>query len=565
MKSSYENLLKTWVDRLLQFQIHDMGDTRLDGGFLCPACMTIHGRCTDLVYPLLYLADHYGNEPYLDAALKLFDWGENLLCDDGSYYNDAQSAWNGITVFSAVSLCEALKHHGHLLSAEERERFEGRLHRMADWVYENLTMEFQTNINYHATTAGAMALLGAYWNRTDYLERAREMANSCFGHITGDGLLYGEGKPMEYVTKRRCRPVDIGYNVEESIPGLLLYAQTMGDEKALAQVKQLLFGHLEFMLPDGGWDNSFGTRNFKWTYWGSRTSDGSQEGYGLWGDEEPVFAEAAYRNLELYRTCTHDGLLHGGPDYVHHGERACIHHTFSHAKSLTTMLNHGVPDWKRCSLPSEKRIGFYHYPTVDTWRIYEGPWIGTVTAYDFEYLKGGHASGGTLTMLYHKEAGPIIAGSMTVYSLFEAHNMQQSLKKSEHRTLVPRLEYRTADKTTGVYATCFDTEAVMEANEANGTLTVLASPVSADHSNPGERITCRIGYRFTEDEVIISGQVPKIYAASMEYVLPVIGEKAVVEGGSCAGNIFFLPGGFEAKEYHSYPNEEGKFEIKIRI
>ena len=39
-----------------------------------------------------------------------------------------------------------------------------------------------------------------------------------------------------------------------------------------------LRAHLEFMLPDGAWDNSWGTRNYKWTYWGSRTSDGTVPG-----------------------------------------------------------------------------------------------------------------------------------------------------------------------------------------------------------------------------------------------------------------------------------------------
>ena len=39
--------------------------------------------------------------------------------------------------------------------------------------------------------------------------------------------------------------------------------------------------HLEFMLPDGAWDNSWGTRSFKWTYWGGRTSDGFMGGYYL--------------------------------------------------------------------------------------------------------------------------------------------------------------------------------------------------------------------------------------------------------------------------------------------
>ena len=37
-------------------------------------------------------------------------------------------------------------------------------------------------------------------------------------------------------------------------------------------------------LPDGAWDNSFGTRNYKWSYRGSRTSDGCAAGYGLADD-----------------------------------------------------------------------------------------------------------------------------------------------------------------------------------------------------------------------------------------------------------------------------------------
>lgn len=172
----YEELLKTWADRLLELQVHDTGNKRLDGGILCPACMTIHGRCTDFIYPLLYLEDRYGGGSYQKAALRLFDWGENLLCDDGSMYNDAQSPWNGITVFSVISLCEALENHGHLLKEADRKRFEERLDRMGGWIYQNLTMEFVTNINYHAATAAAMALLGSYRGREDYKARARQVA-----------------------------------------------------------------------------------------------------------------------------------------------------------------------------------------------------------------------------------------------------------------------------------------------------------------------------------------------------------------------------------------------------
>ena len=77
--------------------------------------MVIHGRCQELVYPLLCLADETGDTCYVKAAKELFRWGENLLCDDGSMYNDGQSSWNGITVFSAISLYEGLTRHGALL------------------------------------------------------------------------------------------------------------------------------------------------------------------------------------------------------------------------------------------------------------------------------------------------------------------------------------------------------------------------------------------------------------------------------------------------------------------
>lgn len=557
----YEVLLRTWIDRLLEFQVHDTGSKRLDGGILCPACMTIHGRCTDLIYPLLYLEERTGGGGYLQAALRLFDWGENLLCDDGSVYNDAQSAWNGITVFSVISLCEALEHHGHLLKNEDRQRFEERLDRMGNWVWQNLTMEFVTNINYHAAAAAAMALLGNYKNREDYKKRAGEMAAACLSHITEDGFLYGEGKPMEHVTKRGCRPVDIGYNVEESIPELLMYARVMKDKAALDAVRRLLANHLEFMLPDGGWDNSFGTRNFKWTYWGSRTSDGCQEGYGMWGGQEPEFAEAAYRNLLLYRACTHDGLLFGGPDYEAHGEPACIHHSFSHAKSLASALDYGITPWERCSLPAERRQGMVYYPTIDSWRIYRGPWIGTVTAYDFEYLKGGHASGGTLSMLWHKDMGPVIASSMTEYSLFEAHNMQQSVNKAEHKPLTPRLEAAVGKR---LYASCFDTEAVMKADEAEWKVETQAALVSPDGER-AEDSRCSICWKFEKERILITGRVPGQWRGKTEFVLPLIGPKADVQydGTWKEQEIFFLAGGFQAKEYRFCPGEDGRFAIAI--
>lgn len=74
--------------------------------------------------------------------------------------------------------------------------------------------------------------------------------------------------------KNGCLPVDLGYNIEESLPNLAYYALMADNQELLAIVERSMNTHLEFMLPDGAWDNSWGTRSFKWTYWGGRTSDG---------------------------------------------------------------------------------------------------------------------------------------------------------------------------------------------------------------------------------------------------------------------------------------------------
>ena len=107
MKKLCFDLLKDWCDGLLSTQIANIGDPTIDGAFHCRACKVFHGRCPDAVYPLVYMYKETKEEKYLDAAKAVFDWGENMLCDDGAVYNDSQNEWKGITVFAAISLCEA--------------------------------------------------------------------------------------------------------------------------------------------------------------------------------------------------------------------------------------------------------------------------------------------------------------------------------------------------------------------------------------------------------------------------------------------------------------------------
>ena len=70
----------------------------------------------------MYMAERTGERKYVDAAKAVFDWHDrNMMCDDGSAYNDPNSEWNGITVFATIALCEALDRHSTPLDAQTRE------------------------------------------------------------------------------------------------------------------------------------------------------------------------------------------------------------------------------------------------------------------------------------------------------------------------------------------------------------------------------------------------------------------------------------------------------------
>lgn len=586
MEKAYFSLLKQWCDALLSLQLHGTGRRELDGGIICPACHVIHGRCHDAVYPLMYLADRTGDEKYLRAAKALFDWGANLLADDGSLYNDAQSPWNGITVFSTNELCLALKYHGHLLTAEELAAWEARLRTMADWLHDTLVPEFGSVINYVTNCAGALALAGDYLDCDKYRRQARFMAHHSLEYFTENGLLMGEGKPRKSVTPRGCNAIDIGYNVEESMAALLRYALIQHDEEVKAAVIASMRAHLEFMLPDGGWDNSFGTRNFKWTYWGSRTSDGCQAAYTALGTEIPEFYEAARRNLELYERCSHGGLLHGGPHYHAHGENPCVHHSFCHAGVLAAALDRGLPEAERVAIPADNPPAAKYYRELDTWKLASGPFRATVTGYDFDYMQGGHASGGVMTLLWHPKTGPLLATGMTDYSMKEPTNQQQSLRKSTVACLAARVELAADGRR---YSQMYDYGSDISVTERDGGVAVDVSATLADinHAPMSRRPACQLRYDITPQGATIVGWVSPA-AKGAEFVLPVIladdeeyaltdentatlrraGAEVRVEHSGLAAEprrIFNFSGGFSALELRIAPDADGNFAAAISV
>jgi len=533
----YADTLKTWCDGLLARQVTEFRDPAFYGGLLCPACVLIHGRCGDAVYPLLRMAHSSGEAKYVRAAILVHEWSQAQVSrPDGSWVNDVTlSTWQGITVFHSIALAEALEHHGEVLDAATRARWKDRLAAAAKFLDGFITIE-TGNVNYPVTSTLAFQLCGRVLGDSHYFDRARALAQEVMGQFTPDGLLFGEGHPLKGVSPKGCRPVDIGYNVEESLPSLALYSLLAEDKPVQEQVIAAMKTHMEFMLPDGAWDNSFGTRNYKWSWWGSRTSDGCESGFVLMSQFDPRFREVARRNLELMAACTHNGLLYGGPGYFAHGDLPCIHHTFTHSKALATTLDRGTfpaDAQERPRLPRDEAYGLKSFPPVATKLAAVGPWRATVTEYDWEYtehvqpgagnLGGGHVSGGALSMLYHETIGPILTASMTEYLMVEIANQQQ-YRDGRHMDLTPRVEYISA--TGGErYTNLNDFKAVLTARQAaNGIvfnaqgrmLTASRKPV------PAAEILYNVTYRLSEAGVEIAASVSGEAPGTLKLMLPVI-------------------------------------------
>lgn len=471
------DLLKDWCDGMIKHQVIDPSDPVIHGMLTCPACEEVHARLMDAVYPFLYMAKVTGDQKYLDAGIALFEWGDNVTKPDGSWTNTLDpKSWNGITVFGAISLAEALHYHGDLLDEDRLQRWTERLRKAADFVYHKFSID-TTNTNYGVTTIYAMNLMGRVLENPSYLERSKELAADVKAFFSSPNhFLFGEIKPTTQERSPKGLPgIDLGYNVEESLNSLVMYALHEKDEELLQLLLKSLNTHLEFMLPDGGWDNSWGTRQYKWSYWGSRTCDGCQPAFGMMAGYNPAFGTAAVKNTELLRRCTTDGLLHGGLHYVSAGIPPCIHHTFAHAKPLAAMLDYwdhlpAIND--QTSLPRMAADGVRYFPELDTALFARGDWRGTITAYDATYypkVNSRQATGGALSILYHNKVGLLLSASMATYQMIEKYNQQPA--PGQDIALTPRIE---TYQNEAWYTNLFDLAATIKSTDQDQIIKITA-------------------------------------------------------------------------------------------
>ncbi len=549
-------LLKQYADALIEHQFVSE-DPSLNGGIFCPACKLIHGRSIDAIYGLAVAYKHFHDLRYLKAAEALLNYSANLICLDGGIYNDLQTTWRYTTVFFVIDIAETLLFAKDALPITFVKKLENHLLSHADWLYRNLDEYSGTNINYPVNNALAMHLAGSYFHNDDYLSKAAHLAEYSLAHFSPSKLLIGEGKPHNKATKRGCNAIDIGYNMEESLPALAKYAYYSHDEGMLEVIFASVEAHLAFFLPDGAIDNSFGCRNYKWTYYGSRTCDGFLPLAVIFAKRDPRLLEAATRNLLLMEKCSNNGLLSGGPDYKEHKEQPCVHHTFEHLNAIAFALSLGSESLlptERHEIPADRPY-FAYYPEMDSYRIGTEHFLFDITCYDENLSYSGHASGASLSLLYSRKKGPLIVGSVGDYQLTEPTNMQVPLDTAKHRPLLPRFEVKKDGK---LYSSAY----FSEAKRLDKSKLSFSSGLMSRDEEKLEGSEFHYEYAANGDKFVI--HIDNCHL-DVPFILPLINGEIKIKKGRLASQeeIFFLTPGFLAVEYR-IESEENEIEIEIR-
>lgn len=276
----------------------------------------------------------------------------------------------------------------------------------------------------------------------------------------------------------------------------------------------------------------------------------------------------------------------GGPHYKAAGQAACVHHTFTHAKVLAGILDRGLERYlpekgdrkEKAYRPVEVPGNWKWYPELSTWTFRGKGLQATVTAYDWEYLPGGHVSGGTLSFLRHRRAGILLCASVGSYTRREPNNMQVPFM-TRQECLALRIE---AENRGEIYSSIYEDQAWIERGE--NTVSVGGQLKNIRHEPLGGSMY-RFEYTFEESAVSV-----RAFFADGRLICPVIsrsdeeirvdGEQGNVEFGDPVRirtevrgemslpygkeRIFHLVPGFQALRIDVLP-AEGEAEIRLRF
>lgn len=430
MLDRIEALNNKWIDNLIDLQIKDSKFASTNGAIICPSCSRSHGRNIDALYSLLYRYKSTNDKKYLNAAIDLFNWTEQLSFKDGAWTNDLHIVkWKGITVFNSITLLLCIDNFEDILQKEGLlDSWKNRALAAVNFVHD--TFDISTGIiNYPMSAVYCLHLGYKTFNIDKFKLKSEDLLNQCLEYFNDDLLIFGEAYPQKQISKNKSKPIDIPYNMAESLTFLMMYFLETKNEEKLSFIAKSLEKHLLFFLNDGGIDSSWCTRNYKWTYWGSRTTDSCINILLLLSKYNPAFYTAAKKHLKLLEQCSKSGILSGGLHYDINNIPACIHHTTCHTKSFSILLDYinkndiKINDDEKL-LPINNLNGTVLINDANVFITNKNKWRSTVNCNQIKYSDGCNTSGGNISLLYHDDWGPILAAGLNEDVMVEAFNMQ---------------------------------------------------------------------------------------------------------------------------------------------
>ena len=409
------------------------------GAIHCISCNTLHTRAGEAVYPLAVAYKYSSEEMYLTAAIRLGNWLISRQSREGFWY-ETPGEWTGTTTFQLLSLSAAYLFLRRWLNVDSRNIWRHSIARAADWLTSVIDETF-ANINYLATTSASLAFTYMVLGKSKYLIKARELAHTVISKINEDGFIVGEG----FIEEGRRLGVDLGYNLDMSLGSLALYSLVTKDEFTRRKVLKSLQVHLYFVYPDGSIDNSWGSRSYKWTTYGSKTAHGCQMAFDLLADEDPRFAVASHLNLAYLRRIMQGGLVGYGPHSWLHDPSftPCIYPTFTRAENLAFAIEYGTTPSKKIPIPSQRKNWFKYFPSVNVVLVRTDEFMATITAYSYNYGYKDRRyitspTGGCISNLWWNGYGLMQTSSQTVY---ERHEIMHMPIERDLLPLTPRIDY----------------------------------------------------------------------------------------------------------------------------
>jgi hypothetical protein len=494
-KEAYLKVLYELDDLMLTTQIGDMGDE--DYGALVspstnPEQQPIHSRAAEAVYPLAVAYKHSQDEKYATAAIKLGNWLITVQEASGAWIEEwpAASGWDGTTADQLISLANAYVILKSKLTTQEDSAWVGSITRSADWVAANFP---KGNVNYVPT--GAVGLLAANRaissGKASWLTKAASLMTQTVAAINDEDLLTGEGMG-----------VDLGYNIAQSIGYIAMYGLMLPAPEYVTAAADLLKVHQYFMYPGGAIDNSWGTRNFKWTLEsGTKTAPGVFFSFALLADKDPSFLRGAQLAMSWLDSHGRDdaGWLLYGPHAPRHASSSppSNYGTFARAQSIATAIEYGPAATMLGQVPADQKNWLKHLPSVKTAVLRTDKIMATVTSYGEirSYPREEMARGGSVSALWFEgygSTGFLQVSSQTVYTREESKHMpieQQLLP------LTPRVE-----TVSGAYNTnLFDDKATLAATQDATGMHVTTGGALKNQAGTSNGVTYQWTYDFGPD------------------------------------------------------------------